>query len=144
MPSSNSSLAIASITGSATSPSFCTIHENTFSAAFGIFNVKTEIWEQFFKKILYNPLMGCSLFSNYNFQMGVHFQMGVTVIGFAEHFGPFCLSGRSINPFPHSCMGIEEVYFDLHQPKKTWNRTLELLDLEDEWSGFRDAQCKFL
>ena len=28
--------------------------------------------------------MGCSLFSN------SHFQMGVTVMGFAEHFGP-CL-----------------------------------------------------
>ena len=35
----------------------------------------------FSKKVLYNPLMGCSLFSNY------HFQMGVTVTGFAEDFG---------------------------------------------------------
>ena len=34
----------------------------------------------FSKKILYSPLMGCSTFSNY------HFQMGVTVMGFAEHF----------------------------------------------------------
>ena len=40
--------------------------------------------------------------------------------------------------FSYSCMGIEEVYFNLHHPKKTWNRTLELLDLEDEWQG---AHC---
>ena len=35
----------------------------------------------FSKKVIYKPLMGCSLFSN------SHFQMGVTVMGFAEHFG---------------------------------------------------------
>ena len=53
-----------------------------FSAPFGIFYMKTEIWKQFFqKKILYNPLMGCFPFTNY------HFQMGVTVMGFAEDFG---------------------------------------------------------
>ena len=34
--------------------------------------------KNFFKNFLYNPLMGCSLFSNY------HFQMGVTVMRFAE------------------------------------------------------------
>ena len=35
----------------------------------------------FSKKVLHNPLMGFSLFSNY------HFQMEVSVMGFAEHFG---------------------------------------------------------
>ena len=34
----------------------------------------------FSKKVIYKPLMGCSLFSN------SLFQMGVTVMGFAEHF----------------------------------------------------------
>ena len=47
--------------------------------------------------------------------------------------------------FSYSCMGIEEVYFNLHHPKKTWNRTLELLDLEDEWQGAHcDKNFKFL
>jgi len=41
-------------------------------------NLKTN----FSKKVLYNPLMGCSPFPN------CHFQMGVTAMGFAEHFGP--------------------------------------------------------
>ena len=35
----------------------------------------------FSKKVLYNPLMGCFPFANY------HFLMGVTTMGFAEHFG---------------------------------------------------------
>ena len=35
----------------------------------------------FSKKVLHNPLMGHSLFSNF------HFQMRVTIMGFAEHFG---------------------------------------------------------
>ena len=42
---------------------------------------------------MYKPLMGCSLFSN------SHFQMGVTVMGFAEHFGlglsSLCIKGKS-------------------------------------------------
>ena len=46
----------------------------------------------FSKKGLYNPLMVCFLFSNY------HFQMGVTVMGFAEHFGLyyFVLQGQGV------------------------------------------------
>ena len=40
-------------------------------------NLKTN----FSKKTLYNPLMGSSPFANYCFQMGV------TVMGFTEHFG---------------------------------------------------------
>ena len=48
-------------------------------------HLESFMWEWkfekiFFKKVLYKPLMGCSLFSN------SHFQMGVTVMGFAEHF----------------------------------------------------------
>ena len=35
----------------------------------------------FSKKVLYNPLMGCSPLAN------SRFQMGVTLMGFAEHFG---------------------------------------------------------
>ena len=65
-----------------TSVTACIIHNNTFSAPFGIFYVRTEIWKEIFqKKIIYKPLMGCSLFQN------SHFQMGVTVMGFPEHFG---------------------------------------------------------
>ena len=50
-------------------------------------HLESFMWERKFekkisKKILYNPLMGCSLFAN------SRFQMGVTVMGFAEHFGP--------------------------------------------------------
>ena len=49
-------------------------------------HLESFMWEWKFEKIFFkkspiNPLMGCSLFSNY------HFQMGVTVMGFAEHFG---------------------------------------------------------
>ena len=65
-----------------TSITACTIIKDTFSARFGIFYLRTEILKEIFqKKVLYNPLMGCSLFSN------SHFQMGVTVMGFADHFG---------------------------------------------------------
>ena len=39
--------------------------------------------KRFKKKILYNSLMGCSPFAN------SRFQMGVTVMGFAEHFGHY-------------------------------------------------------
>ena len=35
----------------------------------------------FSKKVLYNPLMGYFLFLNF------HFQMGIAVMGFVEHFG---------------------------------------------------------
>ena len=35
--------------------------------------------------------MGCSLFASY------HIQMGVTITGFAEHFGPYLLSRAQIN-----------------------------------------------
>ena len=60
----------------------CTIDKNTFSALFGIFyNENGNLKRNFPKKNIYKPLMGCSLFSN------SHFQMGVTVMGFAEHFG---------------------------------------------------------
>ena len=55
------------------------------------------------KKVIYKPLMGCSLFSN------SHFQMGVTVMGFAEHFGhrislllletPFSLEGSILDSY---------------------------------------------
>ena len=70
-----------------TSVTACTIDKNTFSAPFGIFYVRTEIWkENFSKKVLYKPLMGCFLFSN------SHFQMGVSVIGFAVNFGLWILS----------------------------------------------------
>ena len=56
-----------------TSVTACTIDKNAFSAPFGIFYVKTEIWEQIFQKKFYlNPS---------------RFQMGVTVKGFPEHFG---------------------------------------------------------
>ena len=42
---------------------------------------KWKFESKFFKKILHNSLMGCSPFANYRFKMGI------TVIGFAEHFG---------------------------------------------------------
>ena len=47
---------------------------------------KGSLKRNFSKKVQRNPLMGCSLFSNY------HFQMGVAVMGFAEHFGHCLLS----------------------------------------------------
>jgi len=58
------------------------IDKNMFSAPFGIFlyengNFRKEI----LKNILCNPPMGCFTFAN------SHFQMGVTVMGFAEDFG---------------------------------------------------------
>ena len=64
-----------------TSVTAFTIDKNTFCAPFGILYVTTEIWNGIFQKVTYKPLMGFSLFSN------SHFQMGVTVMGFAEHFG---------------------------------------------------------
>ena len=63
-----------------TSVTACTIDENTLSAPFGIFNVRTEIWKEIFPKQTHNWVL---LFSN------SHFQMGVTVMGFAEHFGQY-------------------------------------------------------
>ena len=61
---------------------------------------KRKFENNFFKKILYNPLMGCSSFANYCFQMGV------TVMGFAEHFGLwlltlFHLGGGLFDPLYH-------------------------------------------
>ena len=50
--------------------------------------VNISISKSFSKKVLYNLLMGCLSFSNY------HFQMGVTVMGFAEDFG-LCLTWES-------------------------------------------------
>ena len=49
-------------------------------------HLESFMWERkfekkFFKKSPIQPLIGCSLFSN------SHFQMGDTVMGFAEHFG---------------------------------------------------------
>ena len=70
-----------------TSVTACSIYESIFSAPFGIFYVRTEIWKETFqKKIIYKPLVGCSL------SLNSHFQMGVTVMGFAEHFGLWVLS----------------------------------------------------
>ena len=67
-----------------TSVTACTIDENIFSAPFAsLLSENGNLKRNFSKKVLYNPLMGCSLFSN------SHLQMGVTVIGFAEHFGPY-------------------------------------------------------
>ena len=60
-----------------TSVTACTFDENTFSAPFENGNLKRNFTREF----VYKPLMGCSLFSN------SHFQMGITVMGFAEHFG---------------------------------------------------------
>ena len=71
----------------------CTIDRNKFYAPFGIFYVRTEIWKEIFPKVIYKPLMGCSLFSNF------HFQMGVTVIGFAEHFGHSNFRGTANSVF---------------------------------------------
>ena len=56
-----------------TSVTACIIHKHTLSALFGIFYVRM---------VIYKPPTGCSLFSNF------HFLMGVTVMEFAEHFGP--------------------------------------------------------
>ena len=65
-----------------TSVTPCAIDENTFFCP--IWNLLCEngiLKSHLSKKFVYKPLMGHSLFSN------SHFQMGVTVIGFAEHFG---------------------------------------------------------
>ena len=43
----------------------------------------------FFEKILYIPLMGCSQFAN------LCFQMGATLMGFADHFG-HCLQNKPL------------------------------------------------
>ena len=93
-----------------TSVTACTINKNTFSASFGngswrnlicwghllrlallmkihfvphleSFMFERKFERKFFKKVLYNPPMGCFSFTNY------HFQMGVIVMGFAEDFG---------------------------------------------------------
>ena len=58
-------------------------------------HLESFMWERKFekkisKKIPYNPLMGCSSFAN------SRFQMGVTVMGFAEDFGHF-----SFYPYHH-------------------------------------------
>ena len=59
-----------------------TIDYNTFFAPFGIFYVKTEIWYQIFQVRIFDiPLMRCFPFAN------LCFQMGVTIVGFTEHFG---------------------------------------------------------
>ena len=56
-----------------TSVTACIIHKNTFSAPFGIFYVKTEIWKKDFKKkILYNHLLGCSYLATW-WDIGFHF-----------------------------------------------------------------------
>ena len=69
----------------------CTIHINIFSAPVGVFYVKLEIWKKKSKEILYNPLMGCFPFAN------SRFQMGVTLMGFAEHFGHKVTGGKYCN-----------------------------------------------
>ena len=56
-------------------------------------HLESFMWEEKFEKVLYNSLMGCSLFSNY------HFQMGFTVIGFAEHFGQWYLEMKAFRLF---------------------------------------------
>ena len=55
-------------------------------------HLQSFMWERKFekkisKKILYNPLMGCSPIQN------SRLQIGVTLMGFAEHFGlrPLCV-----------------------------------------------------
>ena len=50
--------------------------------------------------------MGCSLFSS------SHFQMGVTVMGFGEHFGHYFFQKTYVSPL-HTCLqfkGIEGFY----------------------------------
>ena len=56
------------------------------------FMCKRKFENRFFKNILYNPLMGCSPFANYRFQMGV------AVMGFADQFGP-CLEASFMSCF---------------------------------------------
>ena len=65
-----------------TSVMVCTIHKKyilcpIWNLLCGDGNLKRI----FSKKVLYNPLMGCSPFANYQIQMGV------TRMRFAEHFG---------------------------------------------------------
>ena len=62
------------------------------------------MWERNFEKIFFKKshiqtLMGYSLFSN------SHFQMGFTVMGFAEHFG-LCMINTML--FSYICIGIQK------------------------------------
>ena len=52
-----------------------------FLSHFESFMWEWKFEKKFFKKIIYNALMGCSLFSN------SHFQMGVTIMGLQSTFG---------------------------------------------------------
>ena len=54
-------------------------------------HLESFILERKFEKVLYNTLMGCSSFPSY------HCQMGVTIMGFAEHFGSYLFSRAQIN-----------------------------------------------
>ena len=55
--------------------------KNIFCPIWNLLCENRNLRSKFSKKILYNPLMGCSPFVN------LCFQMGVTIMGFAEHFG---------------------------------------------------------
>ena len=69
----------------------CTIDENIFCPIWNLLCENGNLRRNFSKKVIYKPLMGCSLFSN------SHFQTGVTVMGFAEHFGHNLLVSKYMN-----------------------------------------------
>ena len=76
-------------------------------------HLESFMWKQQVEKKLYNSLMGCSPFTNY------HFQMGVTVVGFAEHFGQiviiFFLSTQSFFTFNVCCRNAQGYSWDLER-----------------------------
>ena len=64
-----------------TSVAACTINRYIFCCIWNLISENGNLNRKFSKKVQYDPPMGCSPFSN------LHFQMGVTLMGFAEDFG---------------------------------------------------------